>query len=165
MDHTALSNLMKLWATPCRATQDGWVMVESSDKTWSTGEGNGKPLQYPCLENPMISKKRQKDMSLKDELPRSVGAQYTTGEEWRKKLQKKWRGEAELYQGSHCFQDSLCQYLSPCFLEVTVPRLMQTGERDRKGEERREESNILAPLENENEGAQLTSQEPNIGEE
>ena len=71
------------------ATQHGQVIVKSSDKTWSTGEGNGKPLQYSCLENPMISKKRQKDMSLKDEHPRSVGAQYATGEEWRKKLQKK----------------------------------------------------------------------------
>jgi len=58
-------------------------MVESSDKTWSTGEGNGKPLQYSCLENPMNSMKRQKDMTLKDELPRLVGAQYATGEEWR----------------------------------------------------------------------------------
>ena len=66
---------------PYRATQDGWVMVESSDKTWSTGEGNGKPLQYSCLENPMKSMKRQKDRTLKEELPRSVGAQYATGEE------------------------------------------------------------------------------------
>ena len=58
-------------------------MVESSDKTWSTGEGNGKPLQYSCLENPMNTMKRQKDMTLRDELPRSVGAQDATGEEWR----------------------------------------------------------------------------------
>jgi len=58
-------------------------MVESSDKTWSTGEGNGKPLQYSCLQNPMNSMKRQKDMTLKDELPRLVGAQYATGEERR----------------------------------------------------------------------------------
>ena len=58
-------------------------MVESSDKMWSTGEGNGKPLQYACLENPMNSMKRQKDMTMKDELPRLVGAQYATGEEWR----------------------------------------------------------------------------------
>ena len=67
----------------CRATQDGWVIVESSDKTWSTGEGNGKPLQYSCLENPMNSMKRQKDMTLKDELPRSVGAHNATGDQWR----------------------------------------------------------------------------------
>ena len=50
---------------------------------WSTGEGNGKPLQYSCLENPMNSMKRQNDMTLKDELPRLVGAQYAIGEEWR----------------------------------------------------------------------------------
>ena len=67
---------------PCRTTHDGRVMVESSDKMWSTGEGNGKPLQYFCLENPINSMKRQKDRTLKDELPRSVGAQYTTGEQW-----------------------------------------------------------------------------------
>ena len=58
-------------------------MVESSDKMWSTGEGNGKPLQYSCLENPMNSMKRQKDRTLKDELPRSVGAQYATVDQWR----------------------------------------------------------------------------------
>ena len=63
-------------------------MAESSDKTWSTGEGNGKPLQYSCLENPMNSMKRQKDMTLKDELLRSGGAQYATGEEWRNNSRK-----------------------------------------------------------------------------
>ena len=63
-------------------------MVESSDKRWSTGEGNGKPLQYFCLENPMNSMKRQKDRTLKDELPRSVCAQYSTGEEWRNNSRK-----------------------------------------------------------------------------
>jgi len=62
--------------------------VKSSDKMWSTGEGNGKPLQYSCLENPMNSMKRQKDMTLKDELNRSVGAQYVTGHEWRYKCRK-----------------------------------------------------------------------------
>ena len=62
--------------------------MERSDKTWSTGEGNGKPLQYSCLENPMNSMKRQKDRTLKDELPRSVGAQYATGEKWRNKPRK-----------------------------------------------------------------------------
>ena len=70
------------------ATQDGRVMVESPDKMWSTGEGNGKPLQYPCLEKPMNSMKRQKDRILKDELPRSVGAQYTTGDQWRNNSRK-----------------------------------------------------------------------------
>ena len=73
---------------PCRATQDGRVMVESSDKMWSTGEGIGKPLQYSYLENPMNSMKRQKDRKLKDELPRSVGAQYVTGDQWRSNSRK-----------------------------------------------------------------------------
>ena len=72
----------------CRATQDGRVMVESSDKTWSTGEGNGKPLQYSCLDNPINSTKRQKNSILKDELPRSIGPQYITGEEWRNNSRK-----------------------------------------------------------------------------
>ena len=67
----------------CRVTQDGWVMVESSEKMWSTGEVNGKPLQYSCLENTMNSMKRQKDRTLKDELTSLVGAQHATGEEWR----------------------------------------------------------------------------------
>ena len=58
-------------------------MVESSDKTWSTGEGNGKPLQYSCLENPMSSMKKQKDRTLKDELFRSVGTHCATGDQWR----------------------------------------------------------------------------------
>ena len=69
---------MKLWAMPCGATQDRWVMVESYDNMWSTGEANGKPLQYSCLEN---SVERQKDRKLKDELPRLVGPQYATGEQ------------------------------------------------------------------------------------
>ena len=72
----------------CRATQDGGVMVESSEKTWSIGEGNGKPLQYSHLENPMNSMKRQKDRTLKDELPRLVGAQYATGDQWRNNSRK-----------------------------------------------------------------------------
>ena len=59
------------------------VIVERSDRMWPTGEGNGKPLQYSCLENPMNSMKRQKDRELKDELPRSVDAQYATGHQWR----------------------------------------------------------------------------------
>ena len=63
-------------------------MLERSDKTWSTGEGNGKPLQYSCLENPMNSMKRQKDKTLKEELPRSVGAQYATEDEWRNNSRK-----------------------------------------------------------------------------
>ena len=63
-------------------------MVESSDKMWSPGDGNGKPLQYSCLENPMNSMKRQKERTLKDELPRSVGAQYATGDQWRNNSRK-----------------------------------------------------------------------------
>ena len=69
---------------PCRATQDVQVMVESSDKTWPTGEGNGKPLQYSCFENPMNSMKMQKDRTLKDELPGLVGDHYATGYNSRK---------------------------------------------------------------------------------
>ena len=63
-------------------------MVESSDKIQSTGEGNGKPLQYSCLENPMKSMKRQKDRTLKDELLRSVGTYYATGNQWRNNSRK-----------------------------------------------------------------------------
>ena len=62
--------------------------MESSDKMWSTGEGNGKPLQYFCLENPVNSMKRQKDRTLNDELPRSVGAQYASGDQWRTNSRK-----------------------------------------------------------------------------
>ena len=58
-------------------------MVERSDRMWSTGEGNGKPLQYTCVENPMSSMRRQNDRILKEKLPRSVGAQYATGDQWR----------------------------------------------------------------------------------
>ena len=72
----------------CRATQDGQVMMENSDKTWSAGEGNGNPLQYSYLENPMNSMKRQKDRTLKDELPMSVGAQHATGDQWKNNSRK-----------------------------------------------------------------------------
>ena len=64
------------------------VMVASSDKMWSTGEGNDKPLQHSCIENLMNNMKRQKDRTLKDELPRSVGAQYATGDQWRNNSRK-----------------------------------------------------------------------------
>ena len=66
---------------PCRATQDGRVIAENSDKTWSSGEGNGKPLQHSCLENPMNSMKRQKDRTLKDDPHWLVDVQYATGKE------------------------------------------------------------------------------------
>ena len=74
-------------------------MVEGSDKTWSTGEGNGKPLQYSCLKNPMNSMKRQNDRILKEELPRSVGAQYATGNQWR--INSKKNEETEPKQKQH----------------------------------------------------------------
>ena len=72
-----------VWGHP-----DGQVMVERSDRMWFTGEGNGKPLQYFCLENPMNSMKRQKDRTLKDEFPRSIGTQYAPGDQWRNNSRK-----------------------------------------------------------------------------
>ena len=72
----------------CRATQDRRLMVDSSYKKWSAGEGNSKTLQYSCLENPMNSMKRQKYRTLKDELPRSVGAQSATRDQWRNNSRK-----------------------------------------------------------------------------
>ena len=84
---TALSNSMKP-SHACGATQDRQVMVERSDRMWSTGEGNGKPLQYSCLENPLNSMKRQNDRMPKEELPRSVGAQYATEDPWRNNSRK-----------------------------------------------------------------------------
>ena len=63
-------------------------MVENSDRMWSTGEGKGNPLQYSCLEIRMNSMKRQKDRTLKDELPRSLGTQYATGDQWRNNSRK-----------------------------------------------------------------------------
>ena len=88
---------------PFRDTQDRWVMVEGSDKMWPISEGNGKPLQYSCLENPMNSMKRQKDRTLKDELPRSVGTQYATGVQWRNKSRK--NEETEPKQKQHPLVD------------------------------------------------------------
>ena len=82
-----MSNSMKL-SNALWGTQDRRVMVERSDRMWSTGEGNGKPLQYSCLENPMNSMKRQNDRISKEELPRSLGAQYATGDQWRNKSRK-----------------------------------------------------------------------------
>ena len=78
-------------------------MVESSGKTWSTGERNGKPLQYTCLENRMNRMKRKKDRTLKDELPRLVGAQYATGDQWRKNSRK--NKETEPKQKQHTLVD------------------------------------------------------------
>ena len=89
---------------PCGATQDGQVMVERSDRLWPTGEGNGKPLQYSCLENPMNSMKKQNDKILKEELPRSVGAQHATGDQWRNNSRQNegWsqsKNNAQLWMG------------------------------------------------------------------
>ena len=72
--------------------------AEEPVKMWFTGEGNGKPLQYSCLENPMNSMKRQKDRTLKDELPRLVGAQYATGDQWRNDSRKNEETEAKQKQ-------------------------------------------------------------------
>ena len=87
---------------PCRDTQVGRVLVECSDKTWSTRERNGKPLQYSCLENPMNSMKRQKYITLKHEFLRLVGDQYAAGEEWKitPERGKRWsqsKNNAQLY--------------------------------------------------------------------
>ena len=95
----ASSNSMKLLAILCGATQNRRVMVENSDKVWSTGEGNGKSLQYSCLENPLNSIKRQNGITLKDELPRSVDAQHATGDQWRTNSRK--NEETEPKQKQH----------------------------------------------------------------
>ena len=103
----------------CKATQGRWVIVESSDKMWSAREGNGKPLQYSCLKNPMNSMKTQKDRRLKDELPRSVGAQYAIGDQWRNNSRKNEDTEPKQKQhqvvdmtgdGSkvQCYQEQYC---------------------------------------------------------
>ena len=84
---------------PCRADQNGQVIIESSDKIWSSGERNGKPLQYSCLENPTKTMKMQKDKTLKDEPSGSVGAQYCTGEQQRSSSGK--NEEAEPKQQRH----------------------------------------------------------------
>ena len=86
---------------PCRVTQDGQVMVERSDRMWPTGEGNGKPLQYSYLENPMNSMKRQKDRTLKDELSRLVGAQYATRDQWRNNFRKNEEKTTKTKQKQH----------------------------------------------------------------
>ena len=87
---------------PCGATQDGRVVVEWSDRMWSTGEGNGKPLHHSCLENPMNSMRRHNDRILKEEFPRSVGAQYVleiSGENSRKKGWSQSKNNTQLWMG------------------------------------------------------------------
>ena len=97
-----MSNSVKL-SHARGATQDRQVMVERSDRTWTTGEENGKPFQYSCLENPTNSTKRQKDRTLEDELPRLVDVQYATGEEWiynsRKNEEKEPKRNVQLWMG------------------------------------------------------------------
>ena len=78
-------------------------MVKRSEGMWSTGEGNGKPLQYSCLENPMNSMKSQNDRILKEKLPRSVGAQYVTGDQWRNNSRK--NEETEPKEKQHAIVD------------------------------------------------------------
>ena len=110
-------------------------MVERSDRMWSTGEGNGKPLQYSCLENPMKSMKRQNDRTLKDELPKLVGAQYATGNQWRSNSRKNEGMEPKQQQhpvvdvtgdGSKvlCYkkQDSTVSYLQEMHFKYTQKR-------------------------------------------
>ena len=99
MDHClimvkGLASLEEAMSLLCKATQDGQVIVESSDKTWSTGAGNGKPPQYTCCENHMSCIKGQKDMTLKYESPRSEGIQYVTGEEWGRTTNSPRKNEA-----------------------------------------------------------------------
>ena len=89
-----LVNSHKETLLSCQQWNLWWVLLESSDKTWSTGEGNGKTLQHSCLENPMNSMKRQKDMTLKDELFwLAYWCQYSTGEEWRNSSRKNEEAE------------------------------------------------------------------------
>ena len=109
--------------------------MERSDRMWSTGEGNGKPLQYSCLENPMNSMKRQNDRILKEELPKSVGAQYATGDQWRDNFRKNEgmepkqkqypavdvtgdRSKAQCYKGQYCIGTWNARSMSQGKLEV-----------------------------------------------
>ena len=94
LSSSSLPSLPTPWAMPCGVT----LMVERSDRMWSTGEGNGKPLQFPCLENPMNSMKRKNDRIQKEEFTRSVGAQYATGDQWRNNSRKKERMEPKQKQ-------------------------------------------------------------------
>ena len=93
---------MKLRATPCRATQGGWVVLKSSDKMWVTGEGNGKPRQYFCLENLMDCMKKQKDMMPEDGCPRLEGVQYATGEVQREVTKSFRKNEAAGPEWERC---------------------------------------------------------------
>ena len=98
---TAMCKTMKLWAILCRATQDRHVM-KSSNKTWSTGEGNDKPLQHSCLENPMSTLKRQKDMTPENEPPQVDRCLICYWGRAEKKLQKEWRGWVTVERRPSC---------------------------------------------------------------
>ena len=87
-------NSVKLWIMLCRSTQDKWVIVKNSDKTWTTGGGNGNQLHYWCLENPTDNMERQKDMTPEDELPRSESIQYAAGEEQKTSTNSSRKNEA-----------------------------------------------------------------------
>ena len=106
---------MKLWNMLCRVIQDKKVMVETSDKTCSTREGIDKRLQYSCLENPMNSMKRQKERTLKDELPRLLGAQNATGGQWRnnsrknEEMEPKWKQHPDMDVTGHGSQVQCCK--------------------------------------------------------
>ena len=119
-------------------------MVESSDKMWSTGEGNGKPLQYSCLENAMNSMKRQKDGILKDELPRSVGAQYATGDQWKnssrenEETKPKWKqspvvdvtsdeSKVQCYKQQYCIGTWNVRSMNPGKLEVVKQEMARVN--------------------------------------
>ena len=117
-----LHNSMKIWAMPCRATQDRWVVVESSDKIWSTGGGNDKPPQYSWCEKPRNSMKRQKYMTPEYEPPRLEGVQCVTGKNWRKITnssrkkeaagpKRKWCSVVDVFGGENkfwCYKEKYC---------------------------------------------------------
>ena len=128
---TALSNSMKL-SHAHGATQDRQVMVDRSDRMWSTREGNGKPLQYSCLENPMNSMKRQNDRILKEELPRSGHAQYVTRDQWRNNSRKNEGMEPKQKQypvvdGTGDRSKVQCYKKQYCIGTWTVVRFMNQG--------------------------------------
>ena len=102
------------------ATQDGQVMVERSDRMWSTGEGNGKPIHHSCLENHMDTMKRQNDRILKEELHRSVGAQYATEEEWTNSSRKNEEAVSSVQLLSHV-QLFITQTIAVCRLPCLSP--------------------------------------------
>ena len=113
-------------------------MVERSNRMWSTGEGNGKPLQYSCLENPMNSVKRQNDRILKEELPRSVGVQYATGDQWRNNSRKNEgmepkqdvtgdRSKVQCYKEQYCIGTWNVRSMNPGKLKVVKQEMARVN--------------------------------------